>query len=219
LARNNATSITRKTLGIAAGIVILAGSMTVAKRVIDPYETVTSVIDGDTFTISNRQTIRLFNVDAPELTYCYGNEAKIALEKMILGKKVIIKKPRTDFYKRVQGYVYVDGKLVNEYMAINGYGFDHGDGSPESNIIKDAANFAKEQKIGIFSEVCMPTKPKNPKCTIKANVDYNTKIKLYRLPGCHDYAQTQVEKFRGEDWFCTELEAQKAGFTKAQTCK
>lgn len=219
MARQKPSNIKLSALGIVAGAVILAGSLPVAKRIVDPYETVTSVIDGDTFTISNKQTIRLFNVDAPELTNCYGPEAKKALEKKILGKKVLIKKPRTDFFKRVQGYVYVDNEFVNEYMALNGFIFDHGDGSPESDIIKNASNFAKEQKVGIFSEVCTPTKPPKPNCLIKGNIDYNTKVKLYRLQGCRDYAQTQVEKFRGEDWFCTEAEAQKAGFTKASTCK
>lgn len=220
MARYNPPSkITRTALGIAVGTVILAGTLSVNKQIVDPYETVTSVIDGDTFTISNKQTIRLFNVDAPELQYCYGKEAKTVLENKILNKKVIIKKPRTDFYKRVQGYVYVDGEFVNEYMALNGYVFDHGDGTLESDIIKEANNFAQQEKIGIFSEVCTPTKPINPNCLIKTQIPYDTGKKIYRLPGCPDYAQSVVERYRGEDYLCTEAEAIKAGFTKASTCK
>lgn len=216
--RMKTSKIKLSALGIATGAIILAGSLPVAKRIIDPYETVTSVIDGDTFTISNRQTIRLFNVDAPELEYCYGKEAKDALSKKILGKKVLIKKPRTDYYRRVQAYVYVDGEFVNEYMALNGYVFDHGDGSTESDIIKSANNFAKKEKVGIFGEVCTPTKPQNPKCLIKSQIPYDNGQRIYRYPGCRDYEQSVVEKYRGEDFYCTEKEAQKAGFAKASTC-
>ena len=111
-----------KKVALTAGaIAIVAGSLTVAKRVISPGELVTEVIDGDTFVIINRQNIRLHGVDAPELQYCFGKEAKDALSKKILGKKVILKEPRTDFYKRVQAYVYIDGESINEYMAVNGF--------------------------------------------------------------------------------------------------
>ena len=77
-----------KKVALTAGaIAIVAGSLTVAKRVISPGELVTEVIDGDTFVIINRQNIRLHGVDAPELQYCFGKEAKDALSKKILGKK------------------------------------------------------------------------------------------------------------------------------------
>ena len=44
---------------------------------------VVEVIDGDSFSIPPDQTIRLANVDAPELEFCYGKEAKEGLEELI----------------------------------------------------------------------------------------------------------------------------------------
>lgn len=213
------TSVLKKVALTAGAIAIVAGSLTVAKRVIDPTETVTEVIDGDTFAIGNKQTIRLFIIDAPELGLCFGTEAKEALSRKILGKKVIIKSPRTDYYKRVQAYVYVDGESVNEYMAKNGYAMDHGFGTGESDIIVAAGNFAKENKIGIYSEKCSPSKPPKSSCNIKGQIPFDEDRKIYLLPGCRDYIQTKIERYRGEDWFCTESEAQKAGFTKSPSCK
>ena len=203
----------------AGAIAIVAGSATVAKRVVDAGELVTEVTDGDTFVISNDQPIRLYGVDAPAIENCFGKEAKNALTKKILGKKVVLKNPRVDFYKRVQAYVYVGGEFVNEYVAKNGFGQHHGEDSLQSDIIEAAGGFAKSNKIGIYSEKCSPSVPTPKGCTIKGQISYHTGEKKYLLPGCSDYAQTLIEKFRGEDWFCTEKEAKAAGFVKSSNCK
>lgn len=52
---------------------------------------VVKVLDGDSFIIGLDQTIRLANLDAPQLEFCYGKEAKENLEGLILQKYV--KKP------------------------------------------------------------------------------------------------------------------------------
>jgi micrococcal nuclease len=220
MTKNIPKKTTWKNIAATVGAVaIIAGSLGVAKRVIDPGEIVTGVIDGDTFTISNKQSIRLFIVDAPELGNCFGTEAKEALAKKVLGKKVILKSPRTDFYKRVQAYVYVDGEFVNEYMAKNGFASDHGFGTTESDIVVAAGNFAKENKIGIYSEKCSPSKPTKAECNIKGQISFHEAGNIYLISGCRDYIQTKIERFRGEDYFCTEKEAQAAGFTKSPNCK
>src|SRR5688572_1595112 len=89
----------KKVVVAASAIAIVAGSVGVASRVVEAGEIVTEVVDGDTFIISNKQSIRLFVVNAPELQYCFGKEARDILSKKILGKKVILKNPTTDFYK------------------------------------------------------------------------------------------------------------------------
>jgi len=210
-------SFKKAAIAISA-IGIIAGSLPVAKRIIDPTEKVIEVIDGDTFKISNKETIRLFNVDAPELGRCYSQEAKSALTKKILGKKVILKSPKTDYYRRVQAYVYVDGEFVNEFMTKNGFALDRGSGTAESEIIVVSGNSAKENKIGIYSEECSPTKPTKAGCNIKAQIPYDNGEKIYLVPGCKNYTQAVVEKFRGEDWYCTEKEAKDAGYVKSEYC-
>ena len=42
--------------------------------------------------------------------------------------------------------------------------------------------------------------------------------KIYHLPGCGSYAKTQIDESHGERWFCTETEAQTAGWRKALNC-
>lgn len=198
---------------------IIAGSATVAKQIIDPGEKVMEIIDGDTLRLSNKQTIRLLSVDAPETQYCFGVEAKKALENKVLGKKVILKDLRTDFYRRIVALVYVDGELVNQYLAKNGFVYYNGDVTTASEIIKADSHFARENKLGIFSETCSPTKPIKPECNIKAQLQHNTNKKIYLLQGCRDYVQTLVERYKGEDYYCTEREAQEAGFTKSPECQ
>ena len=219
-------SLWKKAVITIGAIGIVAGSATVAKRVIDPGERVIEVIDGDTFTISNKQSIRLYNIDAPELQYCFGKEAKKALTDKILGKKVILKSPRMDYYKRVQAYVYIvdgktlEGESINEYMVKNGFAKEHADNTPESNIISKSDIFARENKLGIFSSECTPLVPTKVGCTIKGQVSYDTNERIYITPDCEDqYNPAIVERYRGEDWFCTEKEAKEAGFIKSPNCQ
>ncbi|MCX6704800.1 MAG: thermonuclease family protein [Candidatus Woesebacteria bacterium] len=197
---------------------IIAGSVSVAKSVINPGEVVTEVIDGDSFKIENGQSIRLYGVDAPELQYCFGKEAKDGLIKKILGKKVILKSPRTDFYKRVQAYVYVDGEFVNEYMAKNGFVLVPGNGPSQLNAIRDSNSYAKNNKLGVFSERCFPVNPPSKNCNIKGQIPYDTGQKIYLTSDCRYYKISEVERYRGEDWFCTEKEAKDAGFVKSPNC-
>lgn len=206
---------------VAVGVAtfaIVAGGATIAKQIVDPSERVIEVIDGDTLRLSNKQTIRLLSVDAPELQYCFGTESKKALENKVLKKKVILKDLRTDFYRRIIALVYVDGELVNQYLAKNGLVYYNGDVTVASDAIKLDSHFARENKLGIFSENCSPTKPLKEKCNIKGQRSYDLNKNIYVLPSCRDYSQTKVERFRGEDWFCSEQEAQKAGFSKSPNC-
>lgn len=210
----------KKGIVAVASLGLIAGGATVAKRVIDPGELVVSVIDGDTFIIQSKykQNIRLFGADAPETKYCFGEESKTALSKKILGKKVILKEPKIDGYKRIVALVYVDGELVNEYMIKNGYTLHRWDTSTQVKILRDADQFARDNKLGIFSETCSPVKPPKINCTIKASIDHSDYHKTYTMPGCFTYSTTLVERYRGEDWFCTEREAQAAGYTKSPNC-
>ena len=47
-------------------------------------------------------------------------------------------------------------------------------------------------------------------CTIKGNIGSSGRI--YHLPGSAAYDKTQIDELRGERWFCTEAEAQAAGW-------
>jgi endonuclease YncB( thermonuclease family) len=51
-------------------------------------------------------------------------------------------------------------------------------------------------------------------CTIKGNVN-RKRERIYHLPGQLNYSHTSMDKGLGERWFCTEAEAEAAGWRKA----
>lgn len=78
-------------------------------------ETVTRVIDGDTFKTSRRKhSVRLANVNAPELRQRGGSTAKKKLEKLILGKKVEVATVARDKYRRAVAKVKQGRRSVNK---------------------------------------------------------------------------------------------------------
>jgi hypothetical protein len=52
-------------------------------------------------------------------------------------------------------------------------------------------------------------------CDIKGNISYNSKEKIYHLPGMTFYSETTINTEYGERWFCTEVEAKANGWRKA----
>ncbi len=209
-----------KLAAVAAGVVLLvAGTVGVVKRNIDAGEKVVQVIDGDSFKIGNDQTIRLLGLDAPEIGFCESKEAKDALTKKILNEKVILKELKTDNYGRVMALVYAGNELINEYMIKNGFALHLWDTTSQLKVLGEANDFAREERLGIFSPECYQTVPPKPKCNIKGNIIHGTNAKEYTLPTCDRYALAVVEKYKGEQWFCTEAEAQKAGYVKSSNCK
>ncbi|PJE68112.1 hypothetical protein COU94_03540, partial [Candidatus Shapirobacteria bacterium CG10_big_fil_rev_8_21_14_0_10_38_8] len=134
------------------------------------------------------------------------------------GKNVTIVANTEDVFNRTLALVYVNNVLVNE--ALLKEGLVRYDGTPNSKrkILKKADDEAVANNRGIHEPPCFAEKPDNPKCLIKGNITKNTTIKHYFFPGCSEYTAVFVEKNLGESWFCTEKEAQDAGFQKAQNC-
>ena len=187
-----------------------------------PYfvgENVKDIKDGDTFTIGNGQLIRLYGLDAPEPLNCYGSEATRRLSELISGKRVVLREPIVDHYRRVVALVYVDGKLVNEMMIGEGFGHYERSGQSESQALREANQYARTNKLGIYGIECYQPDPPDPKCVIKGNYDRDKYKWVYLTPDCPYYNKTIIEKFMGERYFCSEPEAQAAGFTKAKFCK
>ncbi len=193
---------------LAIGTVIGRGLM------VTDGELVTEVIDGDSFKIENKQTIRLASLNAPAMEFCMGKEAKDALAKKILGKRVILRDLKTDIFRRILALVYVNGKLVNEEIIREGLASS----TRETKVVKAANDYAREHELGIYSARCRQINPPDPKCAIKGNIDDRTGKKEYLTVGCPDYTKTIIEKNMGEDWFCTESEAKKDGYIKSSSC-
>lgn len=179
---------------------------------------VIEVLDGDTVLLEGKVKLRLRDVDAPELEFCGGEEAKNLLTDLVKDKRVTIKEQIIDTWGRPMALVYHGETLVNAEMLKKGWVRYHHDQGSVAKELKEIADKAKSEEIGIYGKCMQKENLENPNCNIKGNIDKNSDNRLYYLPGCAQYNFTIVEKDLGEDWFCTEKEAQNAGFTKAKTC-
>lgn len=181
---------------------------------------VLEVLDGDTLLLDGKVRLRLRHIDAPELEFCAGIESKEFLENLVKGKKVFVQEEVIGQKGRPLALVYLGNKLINKEILENGWGRYHHDKSSKEEELKEAGKVAKEGRIGLYSPDCYQTENlENPECNIKGNIDINNKeIKRYYFPGCAQYEFAIVEKDKGEQWFCSEKEAQEAGYVKAKSC-
>jgi len=193
-------------------------------------DTVARVVDGDTYETAGGQRVRLIGVNTPELKGGereLGEAAREFVRARLEGKTVYQFRDvsDTDRYGRLLRYVFIAGNLVmfNETLLREGYasvmtvppdvmfaeqylglerqaresgqglwgdGADEGSGGPDAD--DDTASAAS----------CA-----NPQ--IKGNINSRGE-KIYHLPGGQYYDITKAER-----WFCTEEEAQAAGFRRA----
>ncbi|MFA6254601.1 MAG: hypothetical protein WC675_01035 [Patescibacteria group bacterium] len=54
-------------------------------------------------------------------------------------------------------------------------------------------------------------------CDIKGNINQQGE-KTYHLKECDKYSQVSISLRKGEKWFCSEAEAQAAGYKKSKNC-
>ena len=82
-------------------------------------------------------------------------------------------------------------------------------------MVKAANDYARNNHIGVYSPRCYQPDPPNPKCPVKGNIDDRTGEKQYLTPDCRHYSKVIIEKYMGEEYFCSEKEAREAGFVKS----
>ncbi|WP_249597870.1 thermonuclease family protein [Peribacillus frigoritolerans] len=205
---------------------------------------VIKVIDGDTVKIKmtngNEETVRLLLIDTPETVHPskpvqpLGPEAsKFAKELMPSGSKVEVETGigERDKYGRLLAYFYVDGKMVNKLLLEKGLARVAYVYAPNTKYLDELENIqkqAQQDEIGIWSienyatskgfddskskeaSVEKPTGScNNPQ--IKGNINSKGN-KIYHIPSGQYYEITKPEEM-----FCTEKDAQDAGFRKSQS--
>jgi len=195
---------------------------------------VTRVVDGDTIEIEGGERVRYLGIDTPETVdprktvQCFGVEASKKNKELVEGKTVRLEKDITDKdkYSRLLRYVWVGDVFINLELVKQGFA-----GSvsypPDIKYQKEfleAEKEAKEAGRGLWKAcptVATPTikvqETPISDCDIKGNISTSGE-KIYHLPGCGSYAKTQIDEKRGERWFCSEKEAQEAGWRKALNC-
>lgn len=194
-------------LGIVIGGGLIKRNKETEKKV------VTRVIDGDTVDFSDGVHGRLVGIDAPEYSEgCLSKQAKTRLEELVLGKEVLVELTGKRSFERDLVWVSVDGVSVNKVMVSEGMATKDEGYTDEMEI---AESEAMTTKRGIWSSQC--TKEREG-CEIKGNYHKGTKDKVYHLPGCYNYDQVVINPNESDRWFCTEAEAEKAGFVKSKDC-
>jgi micrococcal nuclease len=126
--------------------------------------TVMRVSDGDSVIVETAEETklrtRLYGIDAPEIRYGkkvgqpFGEDAKQALSKMILGKKVRLEIIDIDRYRRMVGIVYLDGKNINEEMVRLGLAWAYRRylDAPYASEFIGAEKEAREKGLGLWQE-------------------------------------------------------------------
>ncbi|MDO4889238.1 MAG: thermonuclease family protein [Candidatus Saccharibacteria bacterium] len=184
-------------------------------------------------------------VDLRTTVECFGQEASDYLKNLLEGKKVKIEVDSSqtdrDKYNRLLRYTYLNGEDVGYKMISNGYGYEYTYNVPynKQDMYKKAQDEASKNKLGLWADgVCSksdtttnktedtqsaitptekgPTAENNSAdCNIKGNISYSGE-KIYHVPGQQYYNSTKINTEYGERWFCSEEEAQAAGWRKAK---
>ncbi len=123
-------------------------------------DAVARVIDGDTLTLESGTTVRLVQIDAPEVrgSECYANEATAALEELVPpGARVRVETDaaldREDRYGRRLAYVFKGDENVNKTLVERGAAsvwFYDGDRGRYADELLAAAREAQAAERGLW---------------------------------------------------------------------
>ncbi|MBI5619877.1 thermonuclease family protein [Candidatus Gottesmanbacteria bacterium] len=179
--------------------------------------TVTNIVDGDTFDTKDGTRVRLLGLDAPEYPQgCLSKRARERLSELILGKEVALDVTGEDRFGRKIAWVTIKGDIPLSIVLVEeGLATADKIGDSRGAQLLQAQTKARETKRGIWSAECTSARVG---CTIKGNYHKGTKERTYHLPGCYNYDQISINPNESDRWFCTEGEAEAAGFTKSRDC-
>lgn len=135
------------TLLVAGSGFLLIGSG--KKKTPVPAYHVERVIDGDTFVTAEKLSVRLADIDAPDLQYCGGVEAKQELERLIFGKPIYLKVLFKDQFSRLISSVFSSDNDVSVRMAEGGF-VVYDQTIKDNPAVATAVDRARERKIGIL---------------------------------------------------------------------
>lgn len=193
------------------------------------------VIDGDTIEVrlaGQIYRLRYIGMDTPERGEPGFAEATALNRSLVAGQTVYLVRDvsETDRYGRLLRYVYLaDGTFVNLELVRRGYAVavTFPPDVAQSQRMRQAEQAARSAQVGLWAAspvqagdaagLCpdgCETPP--PGCVIKGNISQNSGERIYHLPGQMHYEETRINPAQGERWFCTEAEAQSAGWRRAQ---
>lgn len=189
------------------------------------------VIDADTIAVGTTR-VRLHAIDAPEqdqtcqtehgVDFACGVWASGQVAARFEGQRATCRQTDIDKYGRIVATCAAAGVDMGQEIVAQGwafayrrYGMDY-DLDEKAAYINDVglhgfrvqspAQFRKTRTKGRI--------PPDPACRIKGNISDNGPI--FHVPGQEFYERTGINEQRGERWFCSEAQAQAAGWRAAR---
>ncbi len=198
------------------------------------------VIDGDTIEVRGSR-VRLHGIDAPESdqpccaggsAWQCGRHATRALTDLIGGRLVDCQERDRDRYGRIVAICHVGGSDLGAWLVIRGWALAYRRYS-DDYVSEEATARASRRGLwrGEFAapwdwraEERLPStcgaapweKDADTKTfLIKGNISRDGE-RIYHLPGEKYYDQTRIDRAKGDRWFCTEAEAEAAGWRRSR---
>ena len=141
-------------------LTILTATLTLSITPTRADVTISSVTDGDTIKLSDGTSVRLLQIDTPELrgNECYAVEAQKALAKLLnrSGKISLIPDPdldQVDRYGRILRYLFIGKRNINLEMVRIGAAspyFYRGERGRFSEKLMAAAESARSKRLGLW---------------------------------------------------------------------
>lgn len=145
------------TLAASAALALPAGAQQkAAKPAKGQQGLVTAVTDGDTLTLRGADgqavTVRLRDIDAPEICQPWGVEAKNALAELTLNKLAILTPVARDSFGRVVGRITVEDLDVGRNLVENGHAWSTRGRNDRGPLVKQE-RMAKALNRGLHGQV------------------------------------------------------------------
>jgi endonuclease YncB( thermonuclease family) len=183
--------------------------------------------------------VRLSGIDAPERSQPYGEASRKNLSRLVYLKDVRVESQKQDRYGRTLGKVWVqpaecarcgltlDANLAQLTLGMAWWYRQYANEQPAADRghYELAEQEAKARKAGLWKEplpmppwdwrhgggkVATPA-PGSNGCMIKGNINGKGQ-RIYHVPGQPYYQETQISVAKGERWFCSEEQAEAAGW-------
>ncbi|WP_050929351.1 thermonuclease family protein [Aestuariivita boseongensis] len=189
------------------------------------------VIDADTWDVGGTR-VRLFGIDAPERdqtctrpsgeVWECGLWSSAQTRAEFDGAWAQCEALDRDRYGRVVARCAVRGRDVARVLVQSGWAYAYRRYSMDYDLDEKGAavrgvglhGSSAQAPAEFRAERRAPETPDRT-CAIKGNISASGK-RIYHMPGQEHYRQTQINPAKGERWFCSEAQAQAAGWRRAR---
>ncbi|MBN9505387.1 MAG: thermonuclease family protein [Altererythrobacter sp.] len=224
-------------LSLRFAAVLIAASTCGAVQAAQPIEGRASVVDGDTFDLGGAR-VRVLGIDAPELAqqcrdaagrqWPCGRGAQAALRAWLGTAAVRCVPAYRDQGGRPVARCTARGRDIGGWLVENGWALDYPRYS--EGAYRATQQAARRRRIGVWIGTITPpwewraareaerrrasAAPPDRRCPFKGNINADGR-RIVHAPGQRDYAAVRIDMSRGERWFCSLGDAQRAGWRPA----